>query len=502
MFKIQSLSLEGHSNFNTIDIDFVPENELGNGPYTTLIIGPNGTGKSHILSAVVEIIVFLQQLKDGYLKKKIRYNFKILFKYKRSKFKASYSGGEMVIYKNNKLANISDLILPKKILASAININDRFPNLMISNDNGEDVYKYLGIRSTSNAAYISVHVKSIIESLAKAANNLLKIRNVSQLFTSLDLAPIIGLRYKAGERLTLEALKKSSFSEEVHFDAYYSQFIDKELTRYSGRNSRRAKRYDKILSDDLVRLRVVDFISKNIGVLKRGHLKEFTWAIKLDFNSQQSISDFIEKAEMIVILVELDILSVDSIELFKYDSAFRFEHASSGEYHLLTSFLGLIANMEDDSVILIDEPEISLHPNWQLKYMSILKSVFESYKSCHFIIASHSHFLVSDLKADTSCVVSLKSDKNTGKVYAQLRNEDTFSWSAEQILLEIFEVPTTRNYYVSTIVSEILELMANPESENQVITKKIKALRDMNINNLKKEDPLKDIISALLKKIQ
>ncbi|MBY8186655.1 ATP-binding protein [Vibrio fluvialis] len=39
-------------------------------------------------------------------------------------------------------------------------------------------------------------------------------------------------------------------------------------------------------------------------------------------------------------------------------------------YSLL--FLGIISSIDDDALILIDEPEISLHPSWQQKFVEIL----------------------------------------------------------------------------------------------------------------------------------
>lgn len=63
-------------------------------------------------------------------------------------------------------------------------------------------------------------------------------------------------------------------------------------------------------------------------------------------------------------------------------------------------------------MVLIDEPEISQHPNWQMQIIDMLDKCLSDSK-CHFIIATHSHFLVSDLPNYKSSVTYLYQEKVT-----------------------------------------------------------------------------------------
>lgn len=77
------------------------------------------------------------------------------------------------------------------------------------------------------------------------------------------------------------------------------------------------------------------------------------------------------------------------------------------------------------------------------------------------------------------------------------------------MLLEVFNVPTTRNYFIYEKVGEILDLIALRDTEQSkilpqniafTISTKIEALQDMGIENLSQEDPLKEIIDKIILK--
>ena len=141
-------------------------------------------------------------------------------------------------------------------------------------------------------------------------------------------------------------------------------------------------------------------------------------------------------------------------------------------------------------MVLIDEPEISLHPNWQIKYISILKKVFADYKSCHFIIASHSHYMVSDLDPETASLITGNVDDD-GKHFETI-DYSTYAWSAENILYNIFEVRTFRNYYFDMDVRALLDAVSNNKEEDR---KRIRYLYDkLSKYILDEKDPLNRIL--------
>ncbi|MBD2137691.1 AAA family ATPase [Anabaena sp. FACHB-1237] len=65
---------------------------------------------------------------------------------------------------------------------------------------------------------------------------------------------------------------------------------------------------------------------------------------------------------------------------------------SSGEYQIIT-IMYTATYMSDKKVILIDEPEISLHPDWQRK---LIKTIYQQLSETQVIICTHSPMIAAD----------------------------------------------------------------------------------------------------------
>lgn len=67
---------------------------------------------------------------------------------------------------------------------------------------------------------------------------------------------------------------------------------------------------------------------------------------------------------------------------------------SSGEQHVLVLLGLLLFNTDSSDLILIDEPEISLHPAWQEMFLQVVEKVVEL-NQCRIIMATHSPLLIN-----------------------------------------------------------------------------------------------------------
>lgn len=125
------------------------------------------------------------------------------------------------------------------------------------------------------------------------------------------------------------------------------------------------------------------------------------------YNVFESIIDKLELYERIVnekltfkkmILSRIDgiVVKTDEGDLLSLNDL------SSGEQEILVLFYKLIFE-SDVNLLLIDEPEISLHIAWQKELMENLKSVVNLKKDIQVIVATHSPQIIShnwDLQID------------------------------------------------------------------------------------------------------
>jgi predicted ATP-binding protein involved in virulence len=149
-------------------------------------------------------------------------------------------------------------------------------------------------------------------------------------------------------------------------------------------------------------------------------------------------------------------------------------------------------------MVLLDEPEISLHPNWQIKYMDIFNKIFRDFPKTHFIIASHSHFLVSDLKSKNSTIIGIDID-GQGNLKINKTPKNTYGWSAEQILLDVFKVATTRNYFLTKTITDVLKELSKSEPEYSLVKEKLEQIIFLESTDFKEHDPMKEIFLELTK---
>lgn len=80
--------------------------------------------------------------------------------------------------------------------------------------------------------------------------------------------------------------------------------------------------------------------------------------------------------------------------LLKDDLKIEIDTISSGEREIINFIFGLFLEELNDGIVIIDEPELHLHPNWQKKLIQILKEETEN-KNIQIIFVTHSSSFIS-----------------------------------------------------------------------------------------------------------
>ncbi|WP_251516487.1 AAA family ATPase [Oceanobacillus luteolus] len=177
--------------------------------------------------------------------------------------------------------------------------------------------------------------------------------------------------------------------------------------------------YEKIMNDKILLENIVielTFIHEKLLVISRLAQHEFKSGRRRLINI--SDIDFIYPGGRCQLDKDLKFLSLFDINNLVTDiwieqnfnrELFPISTMSSGELSLLIRFLDLYEYVEDDSIILIDEPETHLHPKWIREYIERIIEIIGK-KRCHVIIATHSPLIVSDVTKE--CIIAFKKEDN------------------------------------------------------------------------------------------
>lgn len=83
-------------------------------------------------------------------------------------------------------------------------------------------------------------------------------------------------------------------------------------------------------------------------------------------------------------------------ELFYFDENEKELNLSSGQKMYSNLLLNLYSMIKENSLIIIDEPENTLHPNFEIEFIKILNAILEKYNS-FAIIATHSSIIAREI---------------------------------------------------------------------------------------------------------
>lgn len=530
-FKLLSLDLRGNSLMgkSNLHYSFVDEKDKQDIIYTTVIIGANGTGKSNLFRIIIELFKELNDLSRGKSRSyNVDGNFNLKFSVNGDIFEYANivsegesnensnepeKGNPAFLLRNGKKIDFELAQFPLAIVANSIMLTDKFPFFRKEKDeNGEQVeafprYKYLGVRnipqSASTRAYVRRTVEFIVEQFEKNDSNksgfisaLKRATDFLELDNSIDIYYYTSnnAKFFRGD-LTPEGL-----------DAYFEPIREK-YPKPEDNPPFKLNQYLKIKEDRKLLQSICDFCNKLVNEDKLEKLPyKYSSIRKITYNliEPKLFERLNAEYPMLEHLRQLGMISSPEIEL-KRAGGYSLQESSSGEYHFFSSIVGLMATVKPtNSLVLIDEPEISLHPNWQMKYLSFLRELFghSEYATCHILVATHSHFLISDLKGDSSKIIGLKRAGREIEIIDMPKGIDTYGWSAEDVLYNVFNVLSTRNKFVAEDIARILNELSSGDKNkiNKLSKEKYDELLKLE-SALKDNDPLKRVVKTILTKV-
>lgn len=445
-------------------------------PLYSVLIGTNGAGKSCLMKELVDFFIDLHSsakeknpklspASKGRLKG-IRYHI---------------DGVECEVFRLTKnyfarvdgcYRNLQELRFPS-IVACHFGAFDKLPTQKVNGSAQTrydvDCYKYVGAHV--NGSMISS--SAIAFRLLFALNEEMDVRQRQNIRSTLDFIGYdhrISLSYTLVMRTTKDGKARISIMERVKKDREYDKLSNIEKNE--------------------VTTQIYNFYKTKTDSRKNQHYYE------IDFDDKSVAGGSIQELRYIYKLKQYDLISATNVTFHKQGNDISSDDMSSGEFAMLSTVLSISAAANNPhTLVLLDEPELSLHPNWQMTLIDNLDRALAN-RVCHLLIATHSHMLVSDLPMKRSAVTQIEKD-GRGNLYATTIPDSTYGWSAEEVLLKVFKTATDRNRYFGERIGNLLEKMGNNSIAPEDVADELKELQEISMH-LSDIDPMKTVLNTIV----
>ena len=444
-------------------------------PLYSVLIGPNGVGKSSILRDIVNFFIELNaQVTNNSrnpasykgLLRGIRYNI---------------DGQEYFVVKANKsfVATINgrvrklEYVQRPSIVACHFGAFDKFPNQAVDgySTTKYDIphYKYVGAHINGNMISSSGIAFRLLFTLNENMDVKLR-RNICSILDFIGYDHTISLQYS----LVLKSRKNGSVHD------FIAQGVEKDR-EYQNCSTREKQA----------------FATQLYGFYKdKVALEKSQCVYRIDFDNEYASDSERLILKNIYKLKQYSLLNSVRIWFYKGEQIISSDDMSSGEFAMLATILSISAAANNHhTLVLLDEPELSQHPNWQMSLIHNLDTALSN-QVCHLLIATHSHMVVSDLPQGRSSVVQLDKMKD-GSLEAQLIGCSTYGWSAEEVLLKVFRTATDRNRYFGERIAKLLEKMGNNTIGPQEVVMELHELQEIS-KYLSDIDPMKSVLNTII----
>ncbi|WP_071911903.1 AAA family ATPase [Aeromonas sp. SCS5] len=432
----------------------------------TVIVGSNGTGKSRILKRITNNV---KNIDNRDLR--IPSNYSRQLDVDIDGFKTSFYSpiSESRSFISNDKINVDTVVDGIKVIAVTTTPFDKFPveykGREVYRYNDEDRYTYIGLKVSKNSLNQSNYINLLARSMLKNDN----ILNNKKLFSLLKLAPNVEVLFKTKlppyepiVRL-YNGKKRTYTSTEFNFE-YFTRLISHHY---------------KLISEKL-----------------HGSKEHLYNAYKAYVECSPYLSCMLSPTNNIprsslLYLLDIGIINASDIVFFNENEfePIAISDLSSGQKCMILTLLNIAGSISDNSIVCIDEPEISLHPKWQKEFMKTLIEFFSEYKKCHFIIATHSPLIISQLSMKNCFILNM--DIGFAK-----KARDYQNMSSDYQLVEIFGVTGNNNEYLNRVVVSLLSKLSSKGELNKQERTTLDHLTKLKLS-MNDNDSVKELISIL-----
>lgn len=467
--RIDKVYIEDFKNLKqfTIDLD---EKEM-----KTVLLGQNATGKSNFFEALILIFKYLDLKKEP--PKALNLSYKIEYSIRRYKVKVEFLDDKykfLILFNTNskglpfvphKLTKTEffrrkDEFLPKYVFTYYSGLSNKLKELFWDHQDNfynkiiREDYQDNEIESLRKLFYVQlVHSYFVLlayfsyedeeKECIEFLRDVLHIQDIESIMFVLKMPDWAknGLKKNPGDKFwTARGLVRNFLN--ILWDNSIAPIYNTERIRTDFNEYDQQERLYLFVKGKKQLKNIADFYKSNTNFFKA---LESTYISKL------------------IAEVRIKILK-DNVDDF-----ITFKELSEGEQQLLT-VLGLLKfTKEEDSLILLDEPDTHLNPLWKWRYLEFLENVVKRPDSTQIIINTHDPLVIGSLRKEEVRVFR----NEDGKTFAEQPDIDPRGLGVEGILTsELFGLPTTLDEITLSSLDRRNELLL--KQQKKTLTEKDK----------------------------
>lgn len=335
--------------------------------------------------------------------------------------------------KSQLLNDISQFYLSQEmdVIAIANSIYDKFTSRHKN---------FKSLRASSGKTLAS---KTIFETLRNiAGDDLKRIRNIANTLEYVGYDPVISFRIKGLNPYFDNEIKQSDLNrdQKEKFLSFLNRFVDQDS-------------YNKELIS-------INFYTEKFDDIKNSFLIQI-------FSHEKQLKSF---------------KLIKGIEVFlsKKGELVPLKGASSGELSLITTLLYITSTITETTVILVDEPENSLHPKWQIDYIKKIDELFYLYEP-KVVVATHSPLIINGAEINTQKVKIFKG------LDGNFIFEEREKINIEEIYQGYFDVTTPENRFLSENIIDKINLLSLKKIGLDEFNEEIQEIQDNSYDERQKK---------------
>ena len=208
--------------------------------------------------------------------------------------------------------------------------------------------------------------------------------------------------------------------------------------------------------------------------------RNYLATIEEDLTMKEITNKVVNEINGIFNILELDVklkgFSKDekTMPIFENSAGEEFDinDLSSGEKQLFLRTLSIKMLEPKNSIILIDEPELSLHPKWQQRIIEVYKKIGENNQ---IIVATHSPHILGSVSNEN--IFILYRNEN-GKIEAKTGDElySSYGQPVDRVLKDIMGLKSVRTPKIDRDIQELRKLVDENKYETDEFIEKYNKL--------------------------